>query len=505
MSANPRAELSPHAALALCSLAVLLGGALRAHGLGTDFWLDEVWTWSRARGLDGALGVFSLHDSNNHHLNTLWFLALGDAPAWLYRLPAWLAGTATIALAAALLWRRGRLEAVLAAWLVAACFALVHFSSEARGYAPVVAFALAAQLALESDLDRPRRRSAALFCACVVLGFLSQLVFLFYWSGAAAQSLWRWRRLPAPALALRVASRHAPPLAALAALYAVDLRAVVVGGGNPTDVPLLIAQTVGWTLGLPVLRALAWPDALLALALVGAGLWLRARRGDDSWLGLALTIALAPIAIFAWLRPEVIAVRYFLIGCAFALLLAAELAAAGWRAGGAPRAAAVLALLAFLAGNAAHLRAFAAHGRGGFRAALLSMAAHTPGPVIEVGSDHDFRNGLVLEFHARALPPGKRLAYLPRERWPAGGPAWLIRHAARRPPRPALRVATGGGRYRLHAEYDHAAISGFYWALYRKEEPPAGALEPDAASRTRITLPKPPVPKGSAPNPATRR
>jgi hypothetical protein len=499
----PRADLPPRAALALCALAVLLGGALRAHGLGSDFWLDEVWTWSRARALHGPLGVFTaLHDSNNHHLNTLWFYALGEAPSWLYRLPAWIAGTASIGIGAALAWRRGRLEAALAAWLLAGCFALLHFSSEARGYAPVVAFALAAQLALESDLAAPRLRSAALFGACVVAGFLSQLVFLFYWAGAAAQSLWHWRSLPPRTLALRLASRHALPLAALAALYAVDLRMAVLGGGNPTDLARLCVETVGWTLGLPIVRALAWPDALLALGLVGSGLALRARKGDDSWIGLLVAIALAPLAVFAWLRPEVIAVRYFLIGCALSLLLAADRAAAAWRAGGVRRAAAFCALVAFFAGNAVHLRAFALLGRGGFRAALLDMAAHTVGPQIQVGSDHDFRNGLVLAYYARELPPGKHLDYLPRERWPAGGPAWLILHAARRPAAPAQRVAAGGGRYRLFAEYDHAAISGFYWALYRRED---SAPAPGAPTRERITVPNPSEPNGSAPNAATRR
>jgi hypothetical protein len=497
-------DLSPRAAFVACALAVAFGAGLRLHGLGSDFWLDEAWTWSRARALAGAQGVFALHDSNNHHLNTLWFYALGEAPVWLYRLPAFLAGSASVALGAALAWRRGRLEAAIAAWLFATCFALVHFSSEARGYAPVMACALGAQLALEADLAAPRRRHAALFGLCAALGLLFQLIFVFYWAGAAAQALWRWRGLPLRTLAARLAARHALPLAVLAALYAADLRSLVVGGGNPTDLEMLLVRSVGWSLGPPILRGLALPDALLAAALVGSGLALRARRGDDSWLCFALCIALVPLAAFALLRPEVIAVRYFLIGIALALLLAADLAAAGWRARGARRALAAAALLAFFAGQAAHLRAFAVHGRGGFRAALMAMAEHTQGDAIEVGSDHDFRNGLVLAFYARELPPGRRLVYLPQERWPAGGPEWLIRHAAQRPKAPALRVAAGGGSYRLFAEYDHAAISGFYWALYRRETPGAGSGSGPAA-RTRMRVPKPAAPKGSGPNPAARR
>ena len=466
---DARADLSPRAALVGCALALLVGGALRVPGLATDLWLDEIWTWARVQDLHSPLGVFtSLHDSNNHYLNSLWIYAIGDAPGWLWRLPAWIAGTASIALGAALGWRRGRLEAVLAAWLLALSFALLHFSSEARGYASLVAFALAAQLVLERDLAAPTPRRAALFGACVVGGFLSQLVFLFYWLGAAAQMLWHWRKLAPRTLALRLAARHGPPLAALALLYAVDLRALVVGGGDPTDVPLLVAQGVGWTLGLPIVRALSAPDTILGLALVVAGLALRARRGDDSWIALALTIAL-PIAVFAALRPQMIPFRYFLIGSALALLLAADLAAAGLRAGGWRRAVAALALLLFASGNAGHWRAFTQLGRGGFRACVETMARETTGDVIAVASDHDFRNRLVLGYYARALPPGKRLVYVPHDRWNSAKPEWLIRHAPSRPANPPQRLGAAGGTYRLFAEYDHAAISGFYWALYRRE------------------------------------
>jgi 4-amino-4-deoxy-L-arabinose transferase-like glycosyltransferase len=466
----PRADLSARAALVGCALALALGSALRLPGLATDLWLDEIWSVVRVEELHSPLGVFtSLHDSNNHYLQSLWLYVVGDASAWLLRLPSFLAGSATIAMAAALGWRRGRLEALLVAWLCALSFALVHFSSEARGYAAVVFFALAAQWTLESDLAAPRASRAALFGACVVAGLLAQLIFVFYWCAAAAWMLWRWRALPPRTLALRMLAWHALPLAAMALLYAVDLRVLVVGGGDPTDVLLLVAQAVGWTLGLPILHALAGPDALLALALVAGGLALRARRGDDSWIALALTLAL-PIAVFAWLRPQMIPFRYFLIGSAFALLLCADLAAAGLRAGGVRRAAAALALLLFAFGNAAHWRAFTEKGRGHFREALQTMARETPGDVVTVASDHDFRNRLVLQYYARELPDGKRLAYVPRDRFRLQQPEWLIRHAPSRPAQPAQQIAVDGTPYRLFAEYDHAAISGFYWALYRRQD-----------------------------------
>lgn len=463
-------------ATGLAVLAALgVGFALRLPGLWTDFWLDEIWTWHLARGLHSALDVFTgIHHSNNHHLNTLLFYWIGEPAHWaVYRVPALLLGTASIALAAAVAAPRGRLEAVLAAWLTAGCFALIHFSSEARGSGPTVAFALGALWLLERDLARPRAWSAAAFGACVVAGFLFQLVFCFLWAGAFVYSgfeLWRGGARGAR-LCAGMARLHAAPLLALAALWALDLRVLKVGSGPAPDAAWLAARTVGYALGLPVRSSLGLAWGSLGAALVGGGLWWLARRGDRLWVALAVAIVAAPLAVLGWLQPDVIAVRYFLIGIALTLVMLALPLADALRAGAASRALAILALAGFAVGNGVHLARFFELGRGGYEAALRSMAERTPGPRIEVGSSHDFRVGSVLAYYGRRLPEGKRLDYLPQRRWPAGGPEWLILdHQTRtRPPDPFLVSATS--RYELVAEFDHAAISGYYWVLYRRLAP----------------------------------
>jgi hypothetical protein len=476
-------------AAALC---IAAGAALRAIPCANDFWLDEIWTWNAARGLDSPLGVFTrLHDSNNHHLNTLLFYALGDqAHRAVYRLPSLLAGVASLGLAGALGARRGRLEGVLATLLASGSFALVHFSSEARGYALAVAFALGATLALLRFLDSRRALPAALFSLCAVLGILSHLVWVFFWCGAIACSAWRLARGAEPrrAALLALARLHAAPAAALALLWWVDLRWLRIGGGPETDAALEVARTVGFSLGLPVLPALAPLYAALALCILGLGLRLLGRDRDGLWLLFLVAIALAPATILALARPEVIAVRYFLIGIALLLVLFAWLLADALRAGGARRVAAALALGAFLAGNGLHVARFLELGRGGYRAALLYMAAHDGAAAIRVGSDHDFRNAMVLRFYARELPPGRRVIYVSRREWAASPPEWLVVHRGVRPahPDPELTVA-GAGRYRLAAEFAHAAISGFWWGLYRRSG--SGAPqdhEPEAPRAERL-------------------
>ncbi len=464
-------DLTRPLALALCGAAVVVGGGLRVAGGFTDFWLDEIWTWSIAQRLRDPLQVFTaIHHSNNNHLNTLLVYALGDASHWIaYRVPSLVAGTASIALAAAIAWRRGRLEAVFAATLFAACYAQLHFSSEARGYAPSVFFSLAALSALQRELERPGRLPAFAFGTFALLALLSHLIAVFFLIGAACQSAWHlWARRAGTGAVLAHGLRlYALPCLGLLWLWWVDLRFLVIGGGNPSDVPALAARTLGFGLGLPVERALALPYVALAGGIAGVAARLRVREGDASWVLPVVGIA-APLAAFSVLQPDVIAVRYFLIALALLLLLLADLLAHLARSHGARRAIALGLLALFVVGNAAHIAAFLERGRGGFRDALFSMAEATEGARIVVGSDHDFRNGEVLRFYARGLPEDKRLVYLERGHWPKRGPEWIVTHGAARPESLRREIRDGrGNRYALFAEFDHAAISGFYWALYR--------------------------------------
>jgi len=496
------------AALAIAACLVA-GAVLRALPCANEFWLDEIWTWRDAMRLHSPLEVFTgIHHSNNHHLNTLFVYALGDRAAWaVYRLPSLAAGIATIALGAALAARRGRLEAVLAAGLLAASFPLVHFSSEARGYALAVALALAALLALLRWLERGRAADAVLFGASTSLGLLAQLVSVFAWAGALALTL-RWAaRAPAPRgrAARRALALHAAPAATLLALWWVDLRHLRVGGGPEAHAAEVVARSVGFALGLPVRAALAPLYAALAAGIVALGVARQWRERDGLWLYLLVAIALAPAAILAIARPGLVDLRYFLIGIALALVLLAWLLAPALRAGGWRRAAAALAIAGFLAGNAHSAARFLALGRGGFGAALRYMAERSEGGRIVVGSDHDFRNGMTLRFYARALPPGRQLDYRAHGAWPPEGPEWYLVHRAERPLDPPAEIALpGAGRYALAAEFDHAAISGFYCAVYRRVGSGAGEGSAIPVRRRRIAMPKPSSPNGSGPIVATR-
>jgi hypothetical protein len=178
-----------------------------------DFWLDEIWSFDTVHSVRSAWEIFAgVHDSNNHHLYSLLLYWIGDRELLvLYRMPALVAGIASVPLAAVLVRRHGRLEALLAAFLVGFSFVLIFFSSEARGYALAVGFALAATWLLERDRERPSLRLKLAFSACSILGLLSHLTFLFFVAGAGAVSFARLvRRREAPARDLLALGRQIP-------------------------------------------------------------------------------------------------------------------------------------------------------------------------------------------------------------------------------------------------------------------------------------------------------
>lgn len=470
-----------------CAAILLVSAALRIAPAFGDFWLDEIWSYFDVRAVHDVWQIFDgIHDSNNHHLYSLFFYAFGDlANPVVYRIPSLVAGLASVALAMAIARRQGRLEALVAGGLVGLCFALIQFSSEARGYALAVGFALAATWLLDRRA-KPSASAAVAIGACMVLGVLSHLTFLFFVAGAFARSLAQLvRRRESPARALReLTLLAAPPLVAVAALYWVDLRFMRVGGGDPWDWASLASRSIGFTLGLPVAPAFALPALALAALLGFAAGRLSWRARDDDWLLVLVTAALAPALVLGVMQPPVVELRYFVIGIALYLVLLSRLVATGLRAGGWRRIACAAGLALFAIGNAAHTLPFLRYGRGGYSKAVRFMLESSATPAISVGSDHDFRTGLTLRFHARSLPPGRSLYYVTRQAMAGRGPDWVIFHSAAPPdPIPPRVQDRLGNRYRFERGFEKGGISGFWWGVYRNEaaaRPQARADQPSS-------------------------
>ncbi|MBV9617617.1 MAG: glycosyltransferase family 39 protein, partial [Verrucomicrobia bacterium] len=155
---------------------------IRIRAAFNDLWLDEIWSIELVRELHSALGVFTqTHHDNNHYLNSLFIYFFGQRGNWPgYRIPAEVFGIGTIVLAWLIGARHGKMTAFFSVLLVGFSYVLILYSSEARGYAPLIFFCFGCFLILHSFLEKPRWQLAALFSFAALLGLISHLTFLVF-------------------------------------------------------------------------------------------------------------------------------------------------------------------------------------------------------------------------------------------------------------------------------------------------------------------------------------
>jgi hypothetical protein len=435
-----------------------------------ELWLDEIWSYDLAHGLTSAIGVFTaIHHDNNHYLNTLYLYVIGATPVWLvYRIPSIVAGVASVLLAALIARRASITSALFAAVLFASSFLMILYSSEARGYGLAVCFALLAVFAADRFTVNHRAAWGALVAVASMLGFLAHLTFV---QAYVAIVVWTAYRLFRQRRGWRawiddMVLCHLPPAALVAWLYLVDIRRMEIGGGPESSVFDVTTRALSLALGGPAEGAASVLLAVVALALLMIAIVLVWRSGSDLWILIATATVLSPALMLAVARPAYLFERYFLVAIAFALLsLAWPLAAVLAR----NRSAAYTLITLFVVANSVHTARLITRGRGQYLEAMRWMSEHSErrGGVVEIGSDHDFRNGMVVGFYSRFLPPSPRIVYLQQSEWPADGPEWLLLHSQDRAFRPAPRLGDRGEhQYLLANVYPYAELSGWTWAVY---------------------------------------
>lgn len=315
--------------------AAVVGFALRIAGAQGGFWTDEAWSMIYAHDARDAAGVFlRINHDNNHHLNSLWLQVVGlNAPPWLARLPAVLAGTAAIGVAALIAARSSALAGIVAAVLFAVSPSMVTFGAEARGYSLMLLAALILVLFVTRGLDRGAGRAMPWWLALVTaFGMLSHLTMAV---PVGLVTLWVYldrRAADGPAKALRItAALLGPALAASAAIVLFVLAAAAlsptgmrVGGYLPfdwTDYGLALDDLSGWTVGVSAFAP--WIGPLLLAALAVSIAWRPPR-----WLGsrgrlYAMLILGLPVAV-ALLRPGNAGFARYYLSSALGLLLLAS-------------------------------------------------------------------------------------------------------------------------------------------------------------------------------------
>ena len=375
--------------------------------------------------------------------------------------------------------------------LTATSFALAMYSSEVRGYSLLVFFTLLSFWFLVRYSETGRWSFRVGYWASTILGFLSQLVYLFFFMGAVSWAYWlRWseRRgkttepesagaaepenagTTEPGRGTRLVRLHDVPLLFLGVLFVVDLRHMTLGGGPPFSSLSVTLDVLSLAIGGPESGVLRLVAALASAALILVGLRRLRKSGDTLWVLYGVAMVAFPAFLLVVARPPFFFPRYFLIPIALFQLLLAFLLAHVWHDGGrAGRATVLGALLLIAIGNAAGFAEFWALGRGHYREAVFMMASEESARPATVGSDHDFRNRMLVDYYVRLLPAGRELRYASRDERPPGGWDWWILHTLEPSgePLPRLRDAEGT-EYRIVKSFPSSRLSGFTWQVYRK-------------------------------------
>jgi len=450
----------------LLGLLLIAGAAVRIYGACNDLWLDEIWSLRLAAKISSAWQVFTgIHHDNNHYLNTLWIYFCGFRGNWPgYRIPSIVAGIGSVILAGIISRRWNARAGCFAMALVAFSYVQILYSSEARGYSEVVFFSFLSFYALEKYFEKQGWQFAVFFSISSILGFASHLIFLNFFCAAFFWSLWRFIKsgLGLPRTIQGLMACYAVPSAFLAALYFVDIRHLVVGGGTENG-PGVYVDSFAWTLGAPPGRYGMLFTALLAVGAFIAGIWILRRKQSDSWIFFIGVIFVFPILLTVIRHSEVIYVRHFIIGMAFLLVLFGLVLANLYERSVQGRIVCVILMAGYLLLNGWQTMRLYTYGRGHYSEAAQFMAEHTQRPVETIGGDHDFRIRFVLQFYVKGA------IYYPHDSWPQGGPEWFIAHkeSFTDPAPPAMQFIDGAGdRYEFVQSFPTAPLSGLHWYIY---------------------------------------
>ena len=455
-------------AIAVASFAV--GAVVRVFAAQNDLWFDEVWTLELLRERVHSFGdVFiSIKHSNNHHLISLWMWLVGqNASALTYRLPSVVASIGTVALAGCIGARRSCVEGCIGVILTSSSYLLIHYGTEARGYSLAIFFALLAWYALQQFQETRSWTWTVVFWSATVLGFLAHLEFAICFAGLVAWALWRsvryalkWRQAVLDLFAL-----FTVPIVLLLAFYFVAIRGMEVGGGPKYQVRPLLIKTASYMLGGPASGAAAGIAALLAVALIYVVLLYLMFQRDDRWIFYTVVIVV-PLGLIAILLPVPLSVRYFMISVAASLVLLSSGCAALLRRGVAGRGIGLTLLALFVAGNAVNTANLLRFGRGQYLAALRFMEKNSDGREVVITSDHDFRNGMLVNYYKRCLSRADSIRYANGGTLNEGGADWLILHRFELTSWPDRVTDPYGNMYRLVRIYRYSDLSGWNWFLY---------------------------------------
>ncbi len=453
-------------------------GILRARALFNDLWLDEVWSILSVQRLDSPWKVFTDFPSdNNHLLNSLYIYLVGDVffpPA--YRLLSWSTSLASVGLIFLVAKPFGIQAALLSALMFSFSYVNVLYASEARGYAPMAFFALAALLLFRRLRDEPKLCLVFLFWLCVFLGFLAHSTFLIFYLSlliwhlglivekAPEKPQISWLRL------------HTAPIVFVCLVYTAVLSKFQIGGGSIRSTIDVVISSLSLPFGAPELSAydplatlIALCAALLVTIVLGRFVLTLSKERGKLHLFYFSVIFFAPLAFIAVLNPAVLFLRYFYVSIVFSFVLLGAYLSRLWEKSLASKILALCLIVLFFLGNVIKLVPFTVFARGNYVVGLEYIEEHSANKPALVGSNHDFRTTMMFEYYLPRLHLESVIRYVKSGELSGQKPEWFIVQSDDSAYRaPEIYSPRAGLIYLRKISLPHVAPSGLSWHIYRK-------------------------------------
>jgi len=463
-------------------LVFLISATLMLAGTRGDLAIDEVISLFKSMASDHWYEIITtIQNDNNHILNTFFLYLLGSQKhLFVYRLPAVISGIGLLVMLMVTARRYGKDVPAWTLCLAGFSYPIILYSSEARGYAPAMFFAVAAFELLVRCREQFSVAKLLLFWACMCLGFLSHFSFIMV---CIALGIWTLScdgldKVPLRQWLFNAVKYFAVPGLFVAGLYLIYIRHMAILGGNVESWWIAIAGATSYALGFandPGLRFISVSCATIA---AGVGVWILYRHNRREWIFFTLILLVSPaLVLMAW-RPKILYFRYFIVCIPFFYLLLAFVLAGWFRTPGKLKMLAVLLVLTMATGHLFKIYSLLSLGRGNYRQALTDIAHATAGPVISISSDHDFRNGILVTYYARFVPPSKQVVYVPHDYRDKAKPEWVILHSLDETAVAFPDLEVGQiGKYILFNSYPYCGSSGWSWFVYHRA---AEAADPSA-------------------------
>lgn len=460
-------------------LIIILGAILRFFGLFNELCLDEVWSFNIVYNLKSPLQIFtSVFKDTNHHLNTLFIYLIDNKNPvhyFKYRVPSFIFGLATIFLGFLIskeIFPR-RIPGLIYPFLLATSFPLVFYSTEARGYSPLIFFSLFSPYLLWKYFEKERLPVLLLFYAGIIMGFLSHLSFVVVAAALFISACIYIRGDPGIAA-------HKNGFATLAKLFFVPAVIVylilsryvsnlVSGGltepGSFAVINSLMMSMVGCVSDTASTRVLS---VMLAVLLTAETRFLiRDRTSYKAGVFTATVIFLSGCLIifrpFKYLSP-----RHLLFTAPFFLLLLSNLLYRMQRGGIKVKVLAVFFVLSIFSANMAAIVHFLKDGRGHYYEAMAYIYKNTASSEIVITSDHDFKNPLMINFYNHFYFNTRKVVYISQDEAVEKGirPEWIIRCDEQIDPCVRTSVRFNGTEYMQKRHFPYWGLSGMHWFVY---------------------------------------